>query len=286
MKRVLKIGAIALSIVAGVAVCAVIYVYVASERVISRTYPVPLAQFQAPHDAASIETGRRLATIYGCNNCHEERLNGHVMYDEPGIARITAPNVSRIAKEYTDAELERLIRRGVKHDGTSTWIMPTPMFSHLTDDDVANIIAYVRSVPEIDGVERELTVRLLGRIGIAMDKFRPHASQVTANAARDPDRTDPLSHGRYLVMSACTECHGGNLEGSDMVKAPGLMIAAAYSKDEFAALMRTGTGVGERKLGLMGEMGRKRFAAFSDAEVDAVWTYLDAFVKQGGTALP
>jgi cytochrome c553 len=287
MKRLLKIVAMVSGVFAGIAVCAAAYVYVASERVIERTYDVALTSFRAPTDPLSIESGRRLATIYGCNNCHAAAMNGTVLYDEPGIARISAPNVSRIVKEYSDAELERLIRHGVKRDGTSTWIMPAPMFSHLTDEDLGNIIAYVRTTPPIDGVERELTIRPLGRIGIVMNKFRPLATEVAAErTASAPDRADPMSHGKYLVMTACTECHGAKLEGSDIVKAPSLLVAAAYSKEQFAQLMRTGTGIGNRQLGLMSEVGQVRFSSFTDAEVDAVRTYLEAFVKQGGTALP
>ena len=193
----------------------------------------------------------------------------------------------RIAKEYSDGELERLIRHGIKRDDTSTWIMPAPMFSYLTDDDLGSIIAYVRSVPAVDGVERELTIRPLGRIGIVARKFQPVAMHVPADDKRDaPDRADPMSHGKYLVMTACTECHGARLEGSDVVKAPSLMVAAAYSKDDFARLMRTGVGVGDRHLGLMTKAAQGRFASLTTEEIDAVRTYLEAFVKQGGTALP
>ena len=287
MKRLFRILAIGVGALAAIAFGVALFVYVASERVVARTYDVPVTAFQAPRDAAAIAAGRHLATIYGCNNCHAPQLNGTALYDAPGIARISAPNVSRIAPEYSDGELERLIRHGVKRDGTSTWIMPATMFRHLTDDDLGNIIAYVRSVPAIDGVERELTLRPLGRIGVVTHKFQPVALQVRdIEPLRTLDRSDPLSHGRYLVMTACTECHGSRLEGSEIVKAPGLMIAAAYSPGDFSKLMRTGTGIGDRELGLMSEAARARFASFSDAEVVAVRTYLDAFVKQGGTSLP
>ena len=287
MNRILKILAIGVGTIATIALCAATYIYVASERMVARTYDVPVTDFHAPRDAHAIEAGLRLATIYGCNNCHGAKLNGTALWDAPGIARISAPNVSRIAREYSDGELERLIRRGVKRDGTSTWLMPSAMFSHLTDEDLGNIIAYVRSVPAIDGVERELTLRALGRIGVVTQKFQPVAQQIRGDEAHQPpDRSDPLSHGRYLVMTACTECHGARLEGSEIVKAPSLLVAAAYSPDDFAKLMRTGTGLGNRELGLMGEVGRVRFASFTDPEVDAVRTYLEAFVKQGGTSLP
>lgn len=286
MKRALKLLTLTVGVLLTAGLCAAGYVYVASERALARTYAVPLKPFQAPRDATAVAAGQRLATIYGCNNCHGARLEGTKLYDEPGIARISAPNVSRIAHEYTDAELERLIRHGVKLDGTSTWIMPAAMFSHLTDEDLGNIIAWVRSMPAVDGVAREMTLRPLGRIGVVSEKFVPQALQVTASEPSAMDRADPLAQGRYLVMTACTECHGANLAGSDIVNAPGLMVAAAYSQADFARLMRTGIGRGDRKLGLMTEVGQVRFSAFTDAEVDAVRAYLEAFVQRGGTVLP
>lgn len=45
-------------------------------------------------------------------------------------------------------------------------------------------------------------------------------------------------------------------------------------------------GIGNRNLGLMTEVGQARFSSFTDTEVSAIRVYLDAFVKQGGKALP
>jgi len=287
MQRLGKLLARALGLIVAIGLIAAGYVYVASERRVATIYDVPLSRFSAPHDAASIAAGKRLATIYGCNNCHGALLNGTVMFDEPGIARISAPNLTRIIRDYSDPELERVIRRGVKKDGKSTWIMPSQMFSHLTDDDLGRIIAYIRTATPRDGVDAELSMRALGRIGIVTNKFQPVATQIATNArANTPNRRDPMSHGKYLVMTACTECHGAKLEGSEIVKAPSLLVTAAYSKEDFARLMRTGMGVGNRKLGLMTEVGQVRFSSFTDKEVEAVRTYLEAFVKQGGTRLP
>ena len=274
MRRVLKWTGLGLGAMFVIALCAAAYVYVGSELIVARTYDVPLTTFRAPRDAAAVDAGRRLATIYGCNNCHAAHLNGTVLWDKPGIARITAPNVSRIALEYSDAELERLIRRGVKRDGTSTWIMPAQMFSHLTDEDLGNIIAWVRSMPAVDGVAREMTLRPLGRIGLVLNEFKPVAAQVDRSVPAVVDRANPLSHGRYLVMSACTECHGAHLEGMEIVQAPGLIIAAAYSRDELTRLLRTGVGKGERKLGLMAEVARDDFSHFTDEEIAAIHNYL------------
>jgi cytochrome c553 len=284
MKRILKVAAIVAGGIGGLLLCIALYVLIASEAVVTRTYAIPVTSFDAPSDSVSAGRGKHLATIYGCNNCHGRELQGTVFLDDPKLARIHAPNLTRVVKEYTDAELERLLRHGVKRDGRSVWIMPSQMYSRLTDQDLADVIAYVRSMPERDGVDRGLTLRPLARIGILTGQFTPVAAQIQADGGsrQTPDSSDPLARGRYLVMTACTECHGLDLQGSAFLKAPSLLIAAAYSSEDFAHLMHTGTGMGGRKLDLMAKAAKGRFSSFTDEEIAAIRAYLDAFVRNGG----
>jgi cytochrome c553 len=280
VKRVLKwLGAGIGGLVALAAVAAVT-VYVLSQREIDRRYTdVPLAEINVPHDAASIARGKRLATIYGCfNSCHGDRMQGIKLYDEPGIARINAPNLTRIVPEYTDAQLERVIRHAVKADGTSTWLMPSPMFSHMSDEDLGAVIAFLRSSPVLDGPMREVSVRALGRVGIVMGKFNPLASKIPPREQHPAktDRSDPMVFGKYLVMTTCTECHGQSLQGDDFLKAPSLIVTSGYSEAAFRQLMKTGIGIGGRNLGLMTEVSATRFANFTDEELEAVQRYLGA----------
>lgn len=280
MRRVLKWLGICLVSVFALVVVAASYVYFTSDALMARTYDVPLTSFQAPNDAEAIEKGKRLATVYGCRNCHSADLEGSVMHDEPNIARIVAPNITPIIKRYSDAELERLIRRGVKQDGKSLWIMPSPMYNQMSDEDLGAIIAYIRTVPERSGVEGGITLRALGRLGVVMEQVRPAAVEVDEHAfSLASNDGEPLARGKYLAMTACTECHGANLEGWDLVKAPSLVVAAGYSESDFMKLMRTGEGVGARQLGLMGEMGRKRFSALTDDEVRALREFLLEFAR-------
>lgn len=278
------VGVGGLVVLAGLAASAV---YVLSEREIRRQYTdVPLASIAVPHDAESIAKGKRLATIYGCfNSCHGDRMQGLKLYDEPGIARINAPNLTRIVPEYSDAQLERLIRHGVKRDGTSTWIMPSPMFTHMSDEDLGNVIAFLRSSPVLEGPMREVSLRYLGRVGVVAGKFKPLASTI-ARGEHHPtttDRSEPMRFGRYVVMTTCTECHGQNLQGSDFLKAPSLIVTAGYSDAAFRHLMKTGIGLGDRKLGLMTEASETRFANFTEEELAALQTYLG--VTFGNVAL-
>lgn len=286
MTRFLKWLGLAFGTIAALALLAGLYLWLASQRVIVRAYDVPLSTFDASHDRAGARRGARLATIYGCNNCHGADLTGTDLFNEPGIAHITAPNLTAAVKDYTDAELERLIRHGIKSDGRSAWIMPSVMFNRLSDTDLRDIVAYVRSFPQRPGIERRTSIGLIGRIGILTGRFTPQAVQVkTLPPMPAGGRDDPLAQGRYLVMTSCTECHGAQLQGSDFLKSPSLAIASAYSNSDFARLLRDGIGLGNRQLGLMSEVARARFSHFSAAEVQAVRDYLDAFAHDPG-ALP
>lgn len=277
-----RIAAAAAALVIGAAG----YIYVMSEREAQRRFDAPLAAYQAPRHPSSIDQGRRLAVVHGCTVCHGAQLQGRVMFDEPGVARIRTPNVVRTIRGYTDSELERLLRRGVKRDGLGVWVMPAA--THLAAQDLDAIVAYVRSLPESPGVDTEILLRPLGRIGVATGKFQ--SSAVAALRDTKPhtlDPSNPLSVGRYLVTSACTECHGNQLQGTQIAKAPGLLVAAAYQNDEdFVRLMRTGVGLGGRDLGKMSAMSRERFSSFTDDEIRAIRGYLQEFVRRGGTSMP
>lgn len=287
MKRFVKWLGIAVGSLATLALCAAAYLFIASQRVVARTYEVPLSSFNAPSDRESVRKGERLAAIYGCTNCHGAELQGTNLFDKPGVVHITAPNLTHAIKNYTDAEFERLMRHGIKSDGRSAWIMPSSMFNHLSDEDLGAITAYVRSFPETDGVEPLTRIRTMGRVGILMGKFPPQADRIASlPKVPAPDPADPLSLGRYLAMSACTECHGARLEGWPLISAPNLAIAAAYSDEDFNRLMREGKGLGGRDLGLMSHVAKERFAHFTDEEIIAIRSYLDTFAKQGGTGLP
>ena len=284
MKTIIKwLGRLVEAVVV-VLVCIAAYIFIASERALERRYDVPLKAFTAPSDAASIQEGRRQAILHGCTSCHGSQLDGLVILDEPRIARIRTPNLTPIVPLYTDAELERLVRRGVKRDGVGLWVMPVS--GHMTDGDLEALIAYLRTVPQRPGEPGKIEARSLARLGIVMGQMKSSARLDAEIESPQLDRNDPISFGRYLVKSACTECHGSNLEGSEFIHAPSLMVTAAYQQEDFVRLMRTGIGLGNRELGKMTEMGRFRFSAFTDAEIESLRLYLQEFVRRGGAALP
>lgn len=126
------------------------FVYAASERALHRTFEIALPDIEIPTDSASIAEGGRLTEILGCRGSHGAELEGRVFQDD-FEARIVAPDLTRVAAEYSPAELARAIRWGVRANGEGMWQMPSVMYHHLSDDDVGRVIAYLRAAPRVEG---------------------------------------------------------------------------------------------------------------------------------------
>jgi mono/diheme cytochrome c family protein len=253
------------------------FVYAASERTARTVYDVPLNVIAVPADSAAIAEGRRLALIRGCyDGCHGKGADGGVFFDQPMLARLVAPNLTRIVAEQSDTELERVIRQGVRPNGRSTIGMPSAMYYHLTDEDLGAIIAFLRSLPPTDGPATVISLGPLARLGVVLGQYEPQVRMIDRSVprARAHQLDDTVAHGRYLALTSCTECHGGDLRGSRDGGTPTLAIAAAYSPDAFARLMRTGIALGDRELTLMASVARGRFSHFTEGELTALHAYL------------
>lgn len=276
MKKILKWTGIVAAGLVGLALIGVAYLYVASERELNRHYEVAAPAIAVPTDPAEIAEGRRLAQLTGCTHCHTETLGGTVVMDIDKVVRFVAPNLTAVLPNYNDGELMNAMRKGVKQDGTSVLFMPSEMLAHLNDQDVARIIAWIRTVPATAGETRTNEVRPVGRYIIATGKYVPPARAI-ANAApgHAPANLGPAAaRGRYLVMSTCTECHGQDLHGIPFAKSPPLIVAKGYPLEDFSKLLHEGIALGGRELGLMSKAARTRFVALTPEETRQIHEFL------------
>jgi mono/diheme cytochrome c family protein len=230
---------------------------------------VPLVALRGPAMGDRTE-GERLARIYGCFSCHGDNLTGQEFYGIPSA------NLTRVVRAYTAEEFARVLRRGVKRDGTSlTWNMPSDFFSGVADDEVRHIYAYLRGLPQRpDGVRRPLMP--LAYIGLLTGDMLLSAevSRDGAPPAKAPSPDMP-GYGKYLAEAACSECHGYNLGGNAGDTPPLAMAVKSYSPEAFAHFMKTGTSVGGMNdLPLMSSTARERFRYLRQDEVEALHTYL------------
>jgi mono/diheme cytochrome c family protein len=258
------------------ALCGVAGVYAVSEYKLRETHETPPVDLAVPSDPESIAEGRRLAELRGCPGCHRPDLQGGVFFDEPWRARIVAPNLPEALARYGVEGFARIVRFGVRPDGSTTTGMPSDMFYHLTDEDLAKIIAYIRTVEPGESDLPDTKYRIMARMMIAFDEFPPDAERVAALGPRLPAPSPgaDAEYGRYLAVTVCTECHGDRLEGQR--KAPSLAVVKGYSREAFGRLMAEGVALGERELDLMARVSRGRFSRFTDEEVDALFAFLQS----------
>lgn len=245
-------------------------VYIWSAVILNRRYNVPLTTVQIPGDSASVTEGKRLVGIEHCSDCHGARLSGG------NIESFTAPNLTRVIPTYSDAELQRLLKYGVRKDGRSVYAMPIYMFHQLQDESYTKIIAYLRTLkplPSTPGIPAENSYGFSRRLKVISGNIYPEIIAPEVPRPYIHHDTSAVALGQYLVMTACTSCHGADLKGFEGFS-PDLIIASAYSEKDFFRLIRTGVALGDRELGLMTKITRNNLRYFNDREINAIYAYL------------
>jgi mono/diheme cytochrome c family protein len=168
-------------------------------------------QAQSP---ASVERGRYLMQgVVACGNCHTPRgpqgqlladrgLSGGFVFEEPPF-RAVAPNITPDAEtgigKWTDAQLARAIREGIRPDGSVIGPpMPIEFYRELSDADLGAIVAYLRAQPPV-------------RNAVAKSKYNiplpPNYGPPVKTVAL-PSPTDKVRYGKYLAdIGHCMDCH-------------------------------------------------------------------------------
>lgn len=277
MKRVFRWIGYGLAVVAALALGFAGWVWFASARVLSRTHEAAPEQLARP-TAAQLADAPRQARILGCLSCHAEGLQGRVMFEAPNVVKVWAPNLTGLAARATDQQLAQAIRQGIGHDGRPLFVMPSPMYSHLTDQEVAALIAFMRGLPRAGAQTPGIEWGPIGRFALATGQFPDAVGRVEEFRTRQPFDLGPATAaGRRIAMTGCTECHGADLSGGQPtpdITAPDLLIAGAYDRDQFRRLLRTGRPPNGRDLGLMGKIARDDTRHLTDAEIDQLHAYL------------
>jgi len=252
------------------------FVWIGSERVLRKSYSGIRAV--APAVKGDVESGKHWAAILGCSSCHGPALQGSVMEDEGfWIGLLAAPNVTIQRKFYDDAGLARLIREGVKHDGRGVDTMPSKAFHEADDQTIADVIAFVRSVPDGGAEQPKISYGPIARWNFLTGEWKLAPEEISQGSAPLANTTGAAQRGRYIAVLACGECHGLDQRGDPDGGIPNLAVAKAYSSDEFARLMRNGEAKGGRQIRpMMAETARRRFAVFSDDELATLKSFLDA----------
>ena len=221
----------ALLAIAGLVFAAVFAGIGSLEFYLPRSRPAPEIQVELTPER--IERGRYLAeNVLQCVDCHSERDwtlyggppmepvgAGRKCMDKttpaagvnvgqeyfPGVLciRNVTPHAETGIGEWSDGELLRAIREGVDRDGRYLFpIMPYFIYRDLADEDVYDVIAYMRS---LDPVE---SVRPRKEVDFPLDYVFSLWPEPVEGPIVAPDESDRLAYGQYLaVVARCKFCH-------------------------------------------------------------------------------
>lgn len=227
MKTLLKALGVLVLAVAGIAAFAAGYLSVrkpaqraASTETVERT-PERLARGQYLVNNAADCAGchsERDAAIFGLPIKEGRAAAGGFTWDAkigfPGS--ITAPNLTSDPEtglgSWTDGEILRAMREGVRRDGTALFpIMPYPHLRNLSDEDAKSIVAYLRSMPPVKHVTPK---RYLNFPLNFIVKFMPKPLE---GPVAGPAPNDSVARGQYLAeIGGCHECHTPHMEKGEL----------------------------------------------------------------------
>jgi mono/diheme cytochrome c family protein len=194
-----------------------LFVFVRADR----TYSAPYPDIAASADSALIARGKHL--FYGpahCAGCHAPRdqvallEQGEEVLPSGGedfhlpIGIVHAPNITPDEETgigtYTDQELARTLRFGVKRNGQA--LMDFMPFYDLSERDLTAVISFLRSLPPVRNERPAHEWNFMGNAVRALGMIKPMGD---ADVPPAPPVDSTAEYGHYLAESVanCRGCH-------------------------------------------------------------------------------
>ena len=317
MKTILKVIGALVVLVLVAAVGAYVWAAVTANRVRSQTFTAHTVDFQVPFplseaEAATVpeadrarvaleraaERGRHLVlSRYACVECHGQNFGGGTMIDAFPMGTILGPNITTgrgsRTLNYRPADWDRIVRHGILPDGRPA-MMPSEDFQLMSDQELSDIVAYVRAAP---GVDNEVPAPTLGPLG----KFLVATGELQLSVNRIPDHNRPhallppatntsAEFGKHLA-GICTGCHRENLAGGPIVGGDPSWVPArnltphseglgAWTYEQFVGAMRNGTRPDGSPLRPPMTLVAPYAQRMTDVEMQALWNYLRSVPAQ------
>jgi mono/diheme cytochrome c family protein len=267
-------------------------------------FDAPLPEITASKDSAIIARGREI--VIGpahCASCHSTQNSDSLLNlgQEPimsgGFAfklplgnfytrNITPDEETGIGK-LTDGEIARMMRYGVKSDGSAALdFMP---FHNVSDEDLTAIISYLRAQKPVKNKVPENEYTIMGNV---LKAFVIKPVGPSEEIVKKIERDSSANYGRYLALNVanCTGCHtqrgmtgnyigqpfaGGSpmIEGGDTLIPPNLTPHPegriyTWSKQDFINRVRMGSLIKHS------HMPWNSYKRMSDADLTAIYNYL------------
>jgi mono/diheme cytochrome c family protein len=222
-------------------------------------------------DDAAAKRGEVLFKAADCTGCHTDVKSGGKLLaggrplDTP-FGRFYGPNITPDKQDgiggWSAAQFHDALRKGVDDDGDYLFpVFPYPSFSGMSDADIADLYAYLQTVPPVAEPSKPHEVGFPFSWRFIQLFWRTlFFKQGPLEAV--PDQSAEWNRGRYLSEAVvhCGECHtprnflgglktsqaySGNPQGPDKMKVPNITSDAEtgigkWSVDDIAALLETG----------------------------------------------
>jgi len=293
MHKALKIAAWTIGGLVVLVGAAALYAQIGSERRMNRIVSLTPSPVAIPSDAEALARGKYLYDSRGCIDCHARDGAGRTLVDD-GALVIRGPNLTAgkagIASGYSDLDWVRAIRHGVGPQGKPLLIMPSEDYARLSDEDLGSMIAYIRSLPPVDGEPRELRLPLPVRFAYAVGIIKDASEKIDHAYKPAPPQDDVIAQGEY-VANMCMGCHGLSFTGGKIPGGPPDWPAAANLTPvaggamarypdvaSFSAMLRSGkrpdgTGIAVMPFESLSEL--------DDGEVAAMYAYFRSLSPAG-----
>lgn len=280
-----RVGAVLLGLLALLLVI-VLGLFMFGRNRLNNAPTVAASPVTVSEDAESIARGEYLTNVSACGACHGgPDLSGMVFVDEAPIGYVPANNLTSgaggIGADYTDADWELAIRHGVAADGRTIVVMPSYHYDSYSDDDLADMIAYLKNVPPVDNDLGPRQIMPPGNIifGVmAYSGWSVNNIEHEAVGSYTPPGDDSAEQGQYLVeIGSCGSCHAENLAGNygqiEGPLGPNLStLQETWTRDDFATSLRAGVDPDGNPIDT--EMPWQYYGVMSDTDIDALWNYL------------
>jgi mono/diheme cytochrome c family protein len=284
-------------VVAVVVIIAVVaYSLISStNKKMSKAWEIEPSAITIPTDSASVARGMQLAHVL-CMDCHGDGFGGREFLNDPAIGRIDAHNLTSgkggIGGEYSDMDWVRAIRHGVTKEGRAIMIMPSSDFHHMSERDLGEIIAYIKTIPPVDKEWMEKPdikpfAKVLIAAGAMGDVISAEKIDHGAGYEIAPVEAPNSAYGEYLVnVFGCRHCHGMELNGGPGTVphspfSPNLTPGgelATWSRDDFAKALRTGFKPNGQQMSNY-FMPWEATKHMTDLQIDALHEYLVSLPK-------
>jgi mono/diheme cytochrome c family protein len=288
LARALGLVVIVLIILAGLAFGAV---YAATESKRNAKVTVDVKPIAVPTDEASLNEGKRLVSMRGCTDCHGEDYAGATFVDEAPIGSYTGANLTpgegSATVHYKDEDWVRAIRYGVSPAGRPLVFMPSTDFTGISDEDLGKMIAYLKTLPKVDRVQKPIAIgpiaRVLALTGQMPILFSHENVKRDLEIATSVKAEATAEYGKYLAQG-CAGCHGDHFSGGPVPGVPPSWPKAAnltasgkvngYTLEQFTKIFREGLTPEGRQINPQ-YMPWKAMSHMNDTEIAALY----AFVK-------